>query len=80
MLQPFQPNKIPVVMVHGLWSSPMTWMEMFNDLRSMPELSRNYQFWFYMYPTGQHFMLSAADMRRDMAEMRKVFDPKHELK
>ena len=33
MLEPFDPNKIPVVMVHGLWSSPMTWMEMFNDLR-----------------------------------------------
>ena len=35
MIQPYEPGKIPVLMVHGLWSSPMTWMEMFNDLRSI---------------------------------------------
>ena len=29
MLQPYQPEKIPVVLVHGLWSSPLTWTEMF---------------------------------------------------
>ncbi len=36
MLEPYDPDKMPVVMVHGLWSSPVTWMEMFNDLRSDP--------------------------------------------
>ncbi|MEM9413539.1 MAG: hypothetical protein AAGA30_20695, partial [Planctomycetota bacterium] len=30
MLEPFDPDKIPVVMVHGLWSNPVTWMKMFN--------------------------------------------------
>ena len=35
MVQPYEPGKIPVLMVHGLWSSPMTWMEMFNDLRAV---------------------------------------------
>ena len=54
---------IPVVMVHGLWSSPLTWMEMFNDLRSFPEIRDRYQFWFYLYPTGQPFWVSAAEMR-----------------
>ncbi len=55
MLEPYQSDKIPVLMIHGLWSSPITWMEMFNDLRGDPELRRNYQFWFYLYPTGQPF-------------------------
>ena len=55
MLQPYEPNKIPVVLVHGLWSSPLTWTEMYNDLRSQPEISRHYQIWFYLYPTGQPF-------------------------
>ena len=40
MLEPYQPGKIPVLMVHGLWSSPITWMEMFNDLRRAPEIRR----------------------------------------
>ena len=38
MVEPFDPHKIPVLMVHGLWSSPMTWMEMFNDLLAYPEI------------------------------------------
>jgi hypothetical protein len=41
MLEPFDSTKMPVVMVHGLWSSPITWMEMYNDLRSEPQVSDN---------------------------------------
>jgi len=78
MLEPFQPDKIPVVMVHGLWSSPVTWMEMFNDLRSDPQVREHYQFWFYMYPTGQPFWYSAAEMRKDMEHVRQVVDPRNE--
>ena len=75
MLEPYQPEKIPVVMVHGLWSSPVTWMDMFNDLRSDPQVRQHYQFWFYLYPTGQPFWFSASEMRQDLAHMRHVVDP-----
>lgn len=75
MLEPYDPNRIPVVMVHGLWSSPLTWMPMFNDLRSFQELRRNYQFWFYQYPTGQPFWISATQMRSDLFELRRSLDP-----
>ncbi len=77
MLEPYDPNRIPVLMVHGLWSSPMTWMDMFNDLRSFPEVRQRYQFWFYLYPSGQPFWLSATQLRADLIEMRNVFDPAH---
>ena len=75
MLEPYQPGKIPVLMIHGLWSSPITWMEMFNDLRASPQIRDRYQFWFYLYPTGQPFWHSALDLRRDLAEARKIIDP-----
>ena len=78
MLQPYQPGKIPVLMVHGLLSSPMTWMEALNDLRSMPEIRDRYQFWFYLYPTGGSFWESAADLREELAETRNIFDPNHD--
>jgi pimeloyl-ACP methyl ester carboxylesterase len=78
MLEPYEPGKIPVLMVHGLWSSPLTWMEMFNDLRSVPEIRDNYQFWFYEYPTGQPFWVSAAQMRQDLAKVRDMLDPRHQ--
>jgi pimeloyl-ACP methyl ester carboxylesterase len=78
MLEPFDPNKMPVVMVHGLWSSPITWMEMYNDLRSDPLLREHYQFWFYLYPTGQPFWISASQMRENLALMRRNLDPNRE--
>lgn len=77
MLEPYDPNRIPVVMIHGLWSSPLTWMDMFNDLRSYPEIRSRYQFWFYLYPSGQPFWLSATQLRRDLAEMRQAIDRNH---
>lgn len=75
MLEPFDSTKMPVVMVHGLWSSPITWMEMYNDLRSDPQVRDHYQFWFYLYPTGQPFWVSATQMREDLAKMRREIDP-----
>jgi pimeloyl-ACP methyl ester carboxylesterase len=79
MLEPFDPEKIPVIMVHGLWSSPITWMEMANDLRSLPEIRKKYQFWFYLYPTGQPFWISGAGLRQDLKELRQTLDPQQNL-
>ena len=75
MAQPYDPNKIPVIMVHGLFSSPMTWVEMFNTLRSDPEICEKYQFWFYLYPSGQPFWVSAAHLRSELKTMRETVDP-----
>jgi hypothetical protein len=79
MLEPFDSTKMPVVMVHGLWSSPITWMEMYNDLRSDPLVRQHYQFWFYLYPTGQPFWLSATQMREHLAIMRRELDASRQL-
>ncbi|MBI3467897.1 MAG: alpha/beta hydrolase [Planctomycetes bacterium] len=76
-VHPYEPGKIPVVMVHGLFSSPVTWMDMFNDLLGAPEIRERYQFWFYLYPSGQPFWISAAQFRQDLAKMREVLDPQH---
>jgi hypothetical protein len=78
MLEPFDPQRIPVLMVHGLWSSPVTWMPMFNDLRSFAELRKNYQFWFYHYPTGQPVWLSSTQLREELQSLRAALDPDHQ--
>jgi pimeloyl-ACP methyl ester carboxylesterase len=77
MVQPYDPDRIPVLMVHGFWSSPLTWMEMFNDLQSDPEISRRYQYWFYLYPTGESVAFSAARLRDELQAVRQVCDPDH---
>lgn len=75
MLEPYDPKRIPVIMVHGLWSSPTTWMEMFNDLRFFPEIRGRFQFWFFQYPSGQPFWISASQLRETLAELRQTLDP-----
>ncbi|MDX1964825.1 MAG: hypothetical protein SFX18_16875 [Pirellulales bacterium] len=75
LLEPYNPDKIPVVFVHGLWSSPITWMEMFNDLQGSADLRSRYQFLFYFYPTGQPFWYSATRFRGDLRNYRQTFDP-----
>lgn len=75
MFEPYQPGKIPVVMVHGLLASPLTWTTLFNDLRADPKLRERYQFWFYLYPTGNSYLATAADLRQELAQLREELDP-----
>ncbi|MDO5566370.1 MAG: alpha/beta fold hydrolase, partial [Planctomycetia bacterium] len=79
MMEPYDPNRIPVVLIHGLWSSPFTWMEMFNSLRSDETIRKKYQFWFYFYPSGQPFWVSAAQLRDDLREVRHTLDPQKQI-
>lgn len=75
MLQPYQPDKIPVVFVHGLISSPMTWVPMINGLMGDPELRKRYQFWYFAYPTGNPVFYSASLLRQSLLDARQAFDP-----
>jgi pimeloyl-ACP methyl ester carboxylesterase len=75
MLEPYRPEKIPVVMVHGLMSSPATWAGMFNDLRGDAELREKYQFWFFAYPTGLPIGYSTSILRDQLNAVRAMVDP-----
>ena len=60
MLRPYEQGKIPVVFVHGLFSSPRAWVQTINELQNTPSIASRYQFWMFMYPTGQPIPGSAA--------------------
>jgi hypothetical protein len=75
MLHPYECGKIPVVMIHGLASSPKAWGRVVNELRGDAALRARYQFWMYMYPTGSPFILSAAEFRKTLIEVRQAIDP-----
>jgi pimeloyl-ACP methyl ester carboxylesterase len=75
MLEPYQAGKIPVLLVHGLLSSPATWAKMFNDLRADPVIRKHFQFWGYFYPTGDPYFLTAADLRQRLIDLRAELDP-----
>jgi pimeloyl-ACP methyl ester carboxylesterase len=76
MLEPYQPGKIPVIFVHGLLSSPATWIDLANDLRAQSEFARHFQIWAYRYATGGPFLDAAARLRRDMTQLIATVDPK----
>ena len=72
-LQPYDPNKTIVLVIHGLMDSQATWAPMINKLRGDPVIRKHYQFWFYSYPTGYPFPYSAAILRDQLDGVEKRF-------
>ncbi len=72
-LEPFDPDKTPVLLIHGLGNSPAIWAPLIEALRADRSIRRNYQFWFYAYPSGLPYPLSAAELRRQLALIRKEY-------
>jgi hypothetical protein len=75
LLRPYQPGKIPVVLVHGLISSPLVWAETYNELSNDPVLAEHYQFWVFLYATGEPIPVAAAQLRDALREAMATFDP-----
>ncbi len=73
LIRPYEPGKIPVVMVHGLASSPLAWVAMVNDLLLDPRIQERYQFMLYMYPTGIPFPIAAAGLRETLQQAEQTF-------
>ncbi|MBV9276163.1 MAG: alpha/beta hydrolase [Verrucomicrobia bacterium] len=75
LIHPYDPNKIPILFIHGLLGTPLSWQNLVNDLCSDPEVLEHYQPWFFLYPTGQPMLESAAQLREDLQTTQRVFDP-----
>src|SRR5262249_32602713 len=75
LLQPYVRGKVPVVLVHGLWSTPSSWHRMTEALEVDQVLAGGLQFWTYGYSTGDPIPYSAYLFRRDLDEARRMLDP-----
>lgn len=73
-LEPYNPNKTVVLCIHGLMDSPATWAPLLNSLRADPEIRKDYQFWFYSYPSGYPYPYSAAILRDELDAIEKKFN------
>jgi len=76
MVGAYDPNRIPVLMIHGLMSSPLMWRDMIDQLQADPAIAAHYQFWVFYYPSGQPIPLSAKILRENIEGARRHFDPK----
>jgi pimeloyl-ACP methyl ester carboxylesterase len=75
-VQPYDSNRIPVLMIHGLQDTPATWAPLLNRLRTDPEINKRYQFWVYSYPSGYPFPYSAMLLRQELDRIDKAY-PNH---
>lgn len=73
----YDPEKIPVIFVHGLMSRPETWIPAVNELLADKKIREHYQFWFFIYPTGLPVWTSAAKLRSEIERYHQVLDPHH---
>jgi len=75
-VQPYNSQKIPVLFVHGLQSTPVSWAPMLNALWADPIVRRNYQVWVFNYPSGYPIPYSSLLLRRQLDTLDKAF-PDH---
>ncbi|MEG2808768.1 MAG: alpha/beta fold hydrolase, partial [Acinetobacter sp.] len=58
MLEPYNPNKKVLVLIHGLASSPEAWIRLTNDIMGDPVLRENFQVWQVFYSTNMPILES----------------------
>lgn len=73
----YDPNRIPVVFVHGLMSDPHIWLNVVNAICADPVLRKKYQPWYFLYPTAMGVPQAAAMLRKSLEDARLHFDPDH---
>lgn len=72
MLHPYDPDRIPVILVHGLMSTPQMWVNVINEVEADPLLRGRFQFWVFRYPTGNPLSYSALRCREELAKMQRL--------
>ena len=75
LLDPYDPNKIPLLMVHGLQSTPVEFAALVNSLRADPEIRSKYQIWQFYYASGTPVLVNAAALRDSLAQTIHTVDP-----
>ncbi|WP_446001561.1 esterase/lipase family protein [Stenotrophomonas maltophilia] len=75
MMQPYDPNRRVLLMIHGLASSPEARVNVANELMRDDEIRQDFQVWQFYYPTNMPIAMSHDAMRHTLSEVLKHFDP-----
>ncbi|MEG2981854.1 MAG: alpha/beta fold hydrolase, partial [Stenotrophomonas sp.] len=74
-MQPYDPKRRLVVMLHGLASSPEAWINVANEVLGDELLRSNYQIWQVYYPTNAPLALNNHAIREALQQTLAHFDP-----
>lgn len=75
LMQPYDPNRRIIVMLHGLASSPEAWINVANEVLGDETLRQNYQIWQIYYPTNAPLAFNNLAIRRVVEQTLEHFDP-----
>lgn len=74
-IEPLSEDKIPVLMIHGLNSSPLIWRRLSWAIFSNPQLSARYQVWHAFYPSGPPPFFNAMRLRKHADDLLQHISP-----
>ena len=75
LLQPYDPNRHIIIMLHGLASSPEAWINAANEILGDEALRQRYQIWQIYYPTNLPIALNQQAVRDTIEQTLAHFDP-----
>lgn len=73
MLQPYDPDRIPLIFVHGLISTPRMWRNVINEIEADASLRGRFQCWVFSYPTGNPPAYSAERLREELSKVYQLY-------
>lgn len=75
LMEPYDPKREPLIMIHGLLSTPLAWAETSNNLWADEVIRQRYQIWHYHYNTSAPALYSGRLLRNQIKELRAILDP-----
>ena len=75
LMEPYDRRKEPLIMIHGLLSSPLVWADVSNELWADDEIRHRYQIWHFLYNTSAPALYSARQLRMQLREVRAAARP-----
>ncbi|MDA8455362.1 alpha/beta fold hydrolase [Acidovorax sp. GBBC 3334] len=75
LMQPYDPARRTIVMLHGLASSPEAWINVANEVLGDERLRQNYQVWQVYYPTNMPLWANRQAIQEALERTIAHFDP-----
>lgn len=75
LLEDYDPNRRPVVMIHGLGSSPLIWAKTSNAIWGDPLLRQHFQVWHVVYQTNAPLLITRRRIQTYLDAAWRTLDP-----
>lgn len=74
LMQPYDPDRLTVIMLHGLASSPEAWANLANEVLGDATLRDHFQIWQVHYPTNLPIAINHLEIRQALEQTLAALD------